>query len=141
MLIRHEGLKRQPYRDSAGVLTIGVGHNMQANPLPPGTEFPLSVADVMSILFKDIGNAEDDLVLAFDWFPKVDRIRQAALTDMCFNLGITKLMGFTTFLKLCAAGNWAGAAEDMLGTLWAKQVGPRALELSTMLQTGNWAPP
>ena len=33
-LSRDEGRKSKPYRDSEGILTIGVGWNLEANPLP-----------------------------------------------------------------------------------------------------------
>ena len=32
-LIRHEGLRLEPYRCTEGKLTIGVGHNLDDNPI------------------------------------------------------------------------------------------------------------
>jgi lysozyme len=57
---------------------------------------------------------------------------------MCFNLGINGLLQFHGTLQAVADGDYDQAAECMLASLWASQVGRRALELATMMRSGEW---
>jgi len=52
---------------------------------------------------------------------------------MCFNLGIGGLLGFNNTLAFIAAGDWESAANGMLASKWAKQVGMRAIELFELI--------
>ncbi|MDP3115142.1 MAG: glycoside hydrolase family protein, partial [Candidatus Cloacimonadaceae bacterium] len=53
----------------------------------------------------------------------MDEVRKSVLLNMCFNLGIGGLMGFNNTLAFIAAGDWERAANGMLASMWAKQVG------------------
>jgi lysozyme len=52
---------------------------------------------------------------------------------MYFNLG-NRLFGFKKTLKYIDEGNYAQAAEEMLDSKWAGQVGERAQRLSRMMK-------
>ncbi|OPZ48986.1 MAG: hypothetical protein BWY95_00416 [Bacteroidetes bacterium ADurb.BinA104] len=56
---------------------------------------------------------------------------------MCFNLGIKGLLEFKNTLTFIAAGDWERAANGMLASKWAKQVGKRAIELSELMRKGK----
>ena len=64
--------------------------------------------------------------------------RRAVLIDMAFNLGIGGLLAFTRTLAAMQAGAWVRAADEMLASRWAAQVGPRAHFLATMMREGVW---
>ena len=55
---------------------------------------------------------------------------------MAFNLGVTKLAGFNTFLGLARAGHYQQAGADLLTTAWAGQVKSRAQRLAKQMETG-----
>jgi len=129
MLIRHEGMKPMPYQDTKGIWTVGVGHNLQANPMPDNC--------IMELLHSDIATAVGGLN-SFTWFAGLNDARQAALIDMVFNLGIAGFSKFTLTIKHFEVGDYAAASKEMLNSQWAKQVGARATELSTMIATGAW---
>jgi len=59
------------------------------------------------------------------------------LLNMCFNLGIYGLLGFKKTLAYIKAGDWERAANNMLVSRWAKQVGRRAIELSELMRKGK----
>jgi lysozyme len=65
-------------------------------------------------------------------------VRQAVLIDLSFNLGWAKFSQFVTFLGMVSAGNYMAAADDLLKTPWAAEVGPRATEDADILRTGLW---
>jgi lysozyme len=129
-LVRHEGLRLKPYRCTAGKLTIGIGRNLD--------DRGISQKEAYAMLERDIHDCEQCLL---DEIPNVynglDEIRQSVLLNMCFNLGIKGLLGFKNTLAFIGAGDWERAANGMLASKWAKQVGKRAIELSEMMRKGK----
>ena len=129
-LVRHEGLRLKPYRCTAGKLTIGVGRNLD--------DCGISQKEAYALLDNDIQNCEQQLL---DEIPVIysalDEVRQSVLLNMCFNLGLKGLLGFNNTLAFIASGDWERAANGMLASKWAKQVGFRAIELSEMMRKGK----
>ena len=138
LLIRHEGVRYSPYTDTTGHLTVGVGHNLDAHPIVPPPTYPLDDEQVSTLLAQDIADAEDQLSLNVDFFPTLDTVRQAAMTDLCFNIGINSLLSFHMFLHFMGTQQWNAAAGDLLATLYAREVGRRAADLAAMINTGVW---
>src|SRR5690349_7302499 len=102
-LERDEAKRNRPYRDSVGKLTIGVGHNLD--------DKPISDRAVRVILEDDVADARADLYAHLPWTKTLSEPRQAALLNMCFNMGIGGLLTFKNALAAMKAGNWtlAGA--------------------------------
>lgn len=130
-LKRHEGFRSKPYRCTAGKLTIGIGRNLD--------DKGISEDEAYIMLLSDISDATNDLIKAK---PQVwerlndDSVRQCVLINMTFNLGISRLLKFKKMWAAIEAGDYAEAADEMLDSRWAAQVGERALELSDMMRTG-----
>lgn len=129
-LIRHEGLRLKPYRCTAGKLSIGIGRNLD--------DCGISQTEAYVLLENDIQNCEKQLL---DEIPEIynglDDVRKSVLLNMCFNLGIKGLLEFKNTLTFIAAGDWERAANGMLASKWAKQVGKRAIELSELMRKGK----
>ena len=129
-LVRHEGLRLKPYRCTAGKLTIGIGRNLD--------DRGISQKEAYAMLERDILDCEQWLN---DEIPEIynnlDEVRQSVLLNMCFNLGISGLLGFKNTLAFVKAGDWERAANGMLASKWAKQVGRRAIELSELMRKGK----
>ena len=129
-LVRHEGLRLKPYRCTAGRLTIGIGRNLD--------DCGISQSEAYVMLINDIMNCEKQLQSKIpDIYNSLDEVRKSVLLNMCFNLGIKGLLGFKNTLALIGAGDWERAANGMLASKWAKQVGIRAIELSEMMRKGE----
>jgi lysozyme len=58
------------------------------------------------------------------------------LREPCY-LGIKGLLEFKNTLAFIKAGDWERAANGMLASKWAKQVGMRAIELSELMRKGK----
>lgn len=128
-LKRHEGLRLTPYRCTEGALTIGYGRNLD------NAGVTQRVAELM--LSEDVESALYEL-LAYPEFRSVENpVRREVLINMCFNLGITRLMKFKKMWAAIVAQVWDVAAEEMLDSRWADQVGSRAKELAQMMRTGQ----
>ncbi len=129
-LVRHEGLRLKPYRCTAGKLTIGIGRNLD--------DCGISQTEAYVLMENDIQNCEKQLV---DEIPEIynslDEVRKSVLLNMCFNLGIGGLLEFNNTLAFIAASDWERAANGMLASKWAKQVGRRAIELSELMRKGK----
>nr|WKF58843.1 hypothetical protein HUO10_003344 [Paraburkholderia busanensis] len=134
-LRRDEDVRYVPYTDTTGHQTVGVGHNLDASPLPAGWTYPLTDAQVDSLLQHDLAVTFAALNLHLPWWTSLDDVRQRVVANMCFNMGIGKLLGFHNTLAAVQAGNYAAAASGMLASLWAKQVGARATRLSQAMST------
>lgn len=117
MIKRHEGVKPYVYSDSLGYLTIGVGRLVDHR---KGGH--LSDDEINLLLMNDIQGVVDELDSKLTWWRQLSQNRQAALTDLGFNMGVPDLLTFTTFLGLLKSGEFTKAADDLLTTLWAKQV-------------------
>ncbi len=127
-LIRHEGLRLKPYRCTAGKLTIGVGRNLDDN--------GISKAEAMVLLRNDILLTRLALTRAVPGFLALSAPRRRALIDMCFNLGLPRFLSFKRLLAAIAAGDCQRAADEMLNSKWAEQVGQRARALAAMMREG-----
>jgi lysozyme len=128
-LIRHEGLKLKPYRCPAGKLTIGVGRNLD--------DCGISRDEALTLLENDIRRCETELQAHIPTlFSLLSPNRKAVLVNMAFNLGTAGLLGFHALLAHAAEGDFEKAANDMLVSKWAKQVGKRAIELSELMRKG-----
>ena len=129
LLKLHEGVKSKPYKCTAGFLTIGVGHNIDAK--------PLSNEAINQILEDDIEDALREVEMLSFWHD-LDEVRQAVLIDMCFNLGFSGLRKFSKMLEALSFGDYVEAANQMMDSRWANQVGGRSKRLGKMMVSGNW---
>ena len=126
MLRLHEGLRLKPYEDTTGLLTIGYGRNLVGN--------GISVDEAEYLFNNDVNRVDAELTQTFEWYSLLSVVRKAVIIDMAFNLGIRGLGLFKQTIKYIENKEFDKAAEGMLNSLWAKQVGRRAVELSKMMK-------
>jgi len=124
----HEGERLKPYRCTAGKLTIGVGRNLE--------DRGISAEEAAYLLNNDIDREWKDLTTNLPWVTGLSDVRQRVLLDMSFNLGIDGLLKFKNTLAAIRRGDYNRAADMMLASIWAKQVGTRAARLSQMMRSG-----
>lgn len=125
-LERDEGLRLLPYKDSVGKTTIGIGRNLD--------DVGISEAEARAMLAADIARVEADLDRELTWWRKLDEDRQRVLANMAFNLGVAKLLTFKNTLGSIFVGDYQAAADAMLASKWASQVGPRATRLAARMR-------
>lgn len=128
LLIQHEGIRLKPYFDTEGKITIGVGRNLD--------DMGLTEMECMILLSNDIARVEAEAVFHFPWYKSINMNRQNVILSMLFNLGLTKFKLFKKFIQAMVNQDYNTAADEMLDSQWAKQVGLRARELATMMRLG-----
>ncbi len=129
-LVKHEGLKLYPYRDTVGKLTIGVGRNLDDN--------GISKDEALVLLNNDIFQAQYICKKEFEFWPKLNEPRQDVMTMLVFNMGIARVKEFFNTLGAIENGDFEKASEELLRSKWAEQVGNRAKELAEILRTGSY---
>lgn len=140
---RHEGYSNRPYKDSMGVWTGGWGHNLEVDPtgVPDGVDLAswLIPEELAEQWFnKDFNKALFGCLEKIPFFGVLSDVRQAALVNMAFNLGIKGLLKFKLTLGALESGAYYEAARQMIDSHWARQVGVRASELVFQMLTGEW---
>jgi lysozyme len=129
-LIRDEELRLKLYKCSAGKWTIGIGRNVE--------DFGITQSEAIYLCNNDIDRTDLDLRARLPWYDTLDPVRQEAMVNMCFNMGITRFMKFTKAWARGAVGDFDGCSVEMLDSLWADQVGDRALRVADQFRTGVW---
>jgi len=127
----HEGVRSKVYLCSEGYETIGVGRNISDSGIG------LSDDEIAYLLANDIERCEQEIAERYPWFDDLDYVRQDALVDMAFNLGISRLSQFQNMIAALAEERFDDAAAEALDSKWARQVGQRAQTVAAMIRTGE----
>lgn len=130
-LIRHEGIVLSAYRDSAGVLTIGVGHTAAAGPPRPRPGLKISLRQAVDLFRRDIGKYEAGVNRAVK--VALEQHEFDALVSFHFNTGAIARAAITRHRnagdKLLAAAafmNWTTAGGKR-GVLSGRRSAERAM--------------
>lgn len=140
LLTRHEGSRLVVYDDFNGKPvrkgstlignpTIGVGRNLSGR--------GISSSEQALLLDNDI--AECEAVLSKQpWWGKLNEPRQAAAIDLAF-MGWGSFQKFVNLFAAITIENWDLAAQEVLDSKWATDVGPiRSGDIARMMRTGEW---
>ena len=130
LIEHHEGRRKSMYQCTAGKNTIGVGHNLDAN--------PISDAAINQILDDDYRATLKTLNSNIPFAGGLDWVRQAALVDLVFNMGIGTLLTFTHTLDALEKLDFEAAADGLKDSKWFHQVGMRGPRIVAMIRTGQW---
>ena len=129
-----EDIRPQVYLDSLGYSTIGIGRLVDSK--KPGCGLRMNEMEFM--LSNDIDDRTAELTKKLPWLYLLDKVRQGALLNMAFQMGVEGLLGFRTTLELVRKGEYKAAAENMLLSKWAQQTPTRAKRISKQMETGVW---
>lgn len=138
LLVQHEGMKFVVYDDATG-LPLKIGDTLKGNPtLGIGCNLvePVSQAVVDLLYAERVTPLIGALSNSYPWFPALDPVRQRAMIDMAFNVGLGGLQKSPKMLAAMAARDYHTASVEMLDGEWSVQVGQRAIDLAEMIRSG-----
>lgn len=148
LIEKHEGRRYKVYSDSRGILTIGVGFNLEdagAKDICDRYGLDLDELKTGAVALTDpqIDEIFDFQLTAvisaatgiFPNFANMPDTVQAVVCDMIFNLGETRFSKFVSMIAVLKLGDWKQAAIDAGNSLWAKQVPHRAADDIALLNT------
>jgi len=122
----HEGIRLKPYYCTSGKLTIGIGRNLEDN--------GISKAEATFMLQNDLVRLIEELDNQIPWWRDLSDVRRRILVDMAFNMGTFGLTKFKNMLAAAREGDFDKAADEMMNSRWAEQVGQRAKRLSDAMR-------
>ena len=126
----HEGMKLKPYLCTSKKLTIGIGRNLD--------DVGISEEEAEMLLKNDIYEATNQLLNAFPWMATFSDVRISAMINFTFNVGIGTVKTFTKSIDALKKEDFNLAADMMLDSRWANQVGDRAIQITEQIRTGRW---
>jgi len=136
MIMRHEGFKLKPYKDTKELWTIGVGHLIgDGKTLPKEWDRTFTKKEVDDLFDQDYEHHKK-AAEKIPAFSKMNEIGQAALIDLTFNMGPSWFKKWPTLMKQLDAKDSEGAAKNLEQSPWYKQVGNRASEIVAMIRKG-----
>lgn len=131
-----EGCELKAYRDTLKYWTVGYGHML--DPTKDWTGYTITQEQADAFLADDLNQAQSRCMHLIEW-PKLDTpCRQNAVVELEFNMAGKWVKFYKTRLDI-GNQNWQAAHDDLLISLWAKQVGPtRSNRLANYLLTGKY---
>jgi GH24 family phage-related lysozyme (muramidase) len=149
-LKRHEGTRSKVYNDTTGHRTIGIGFNLERTDArrklnEVGANFDhvidgsyeLDNEQMNKLLLGDILAVEKDITTVIPCYHELNEVRQRVVLDMAYNIGYITLSNFLMTIGFICEDNYKEASINMGRSLWAKQVGKRALTLRLMMESGE----
>ncbi|EEE04556.1 glycoside hydrolase family protein [Burkholderia multivorans] len=122
-----EGRRNRIYVDTVGKVSGGIGRNL--------TDKGFRDNEIDLMYQNDVAETEAWLDRNLPWWRSLDPVRQRVMMNMAFNMQ-GKLLTFVNTLAAIKRGDYAAAADGMLNSLWARQVGARATRLAAMMRSG-----
>ena len=122
----HEGLRLTPYLCTSGVQTIGFGRNLERG---------ITIQEAELLLLNDLEVSTEE-AKQFEFYSYLTSNRQDVIVEMIFNLGLTRFKNFKKTIGYINQANHSAAADEMLDSKWADQVGQRAITLSNKFRAG-----
>lgn len=114
-LIHEEGIQDRAYRDSRGISTIGIGHNLKANPICKGS--------IKAQFLCNLNMAEEGakrFVGSEKIWASMGEYRRLAIVSMVFQMGIGELMTWHKTREAIRAEDWKLAALRASQSKWAR---------------------
>lgn len=124
---KHEGLRLKLYKDTVNKWTVGYGRNIEDN--------GISKEEADFMFDNDFARCQRELA-PYPWYVNQPQNVQDALMNMCFNLGIGRLLGFKKMIMALTAKDYTKAAIEALDSKWATQVPNRAKDIALMIRQG-----
>ncbi|NEG57981.1 glycoside hydrolase family protein [Pantoea agglomerans] len=137
-----EGYIETPYLDTLGFPTVAGGIRIGPKGAPISSyifRVPRKVGDVWKQVIVD------EKVIDMNTRPAIyaalkqcNPARADVLYSMAYQMGVDGLAAFKNTLVMISNGNFTGAAEGMLNSLWAKQTPGRARRHAEVMRTGSY---
>lgn len=133
---RHEGFRPLPYKCSQGFLTIGYGHRILKSEMI-FMEHGITLEKAEQLFTRDfaLAAAQAKSISGTLW-AGMGEIRQGVLTEMFYQMGMAKVMGFKRTWAAIESKDYAKAGAEMLDSLWHKQTPLRCEELAGIMERG-----
>lgn len=129
-ILERLGIPLQEARKLGAPWTVGFGFTANVNP-----ETTIDRHKAERMLEAKILDMDTVLRQKLSFFATASFVTKTILINMAFNMGVAGLLTFKNTLRYVGEKNYKQAATNMRKSLWFQQVGRRAEELSTRMET------
>jgi GH24 family phage-related lysozyme (muramidase) len=136
MIISHEGVKLEPYKDSLGLWTIGVGHLIgDGKTLPDAWNRKFSKEEVYALFDQDFEHHKN-AAMQIPNFNRLGEKAQAAFIDLTFNMGPGWYRRWPKLVQAMRDFDIRAVIDNLRTSKWAKQVqASRVSDVLSLLST------
>ena len=130
-LKQDEGCIYEIYNDHLGYATFGIGHLITENDPEHGQSLGTEVLEdrVIEAFEFDIETVLEDCKILYYDFHNLPEEVQRIIANMMFNMGRTRLSKFRNMKSNIDRRDWNAAADEMVDSVWYRQVTNRANRL------------
>jgi GH24 family phage-related lysozyme (muramidase) len=133
-----EGFTPVAKKDTPPAWEIGYGFDsVNGAPVKPGDTMTQEQADAYFPTPYNLAQTQASSILGSAWIG-LNPVRQAALIDMAYEMGGTRLSRFVHMLSAIRSGDWQTAHDECLNSDYGQEVENRANRTSYMLLNGTW---
>lgn len=155
MLKQDEGIRTKWYIDSEGYPTIGIGHLLimektrdtvkinAAISKAVGREVTngtITAEEVSTLFAQDLAKVRQGISNTSnvrEVYVTLNRPRQMAIENMCFQMGVGGVAKFTNALAAMKRQDWQTAYNELRNSTWANQTPGRSSRVAKIVLTGN----
>ena len=132
-----EGVKYEIYKDHLGYPTFGIGHLITEDDPEHGEPNGKEISEdrVNEVFATDVAKFVSESKILFPDLDELPDVAQQVIVNMAFNMGRPRLSKFKNFIAGVNDRDWTRAAEEMMDSRWATQVGDRAIRLRNQILT------
>ena len=123
-----EGFKPLPYRDTRGILTVAYGRNLTV---------PFTRTEGRYLLVSMLERNAHALAARWRAFAGLPLPVREALVDLAYVVGPTGALKFTHMIRDLEAGDYGGAADEILNSQFAKQDPNRAKRIANAIRQSS----
>lgn len=148
-----EGSRLTIYKDTEGKYTVGIGHLISNNPNIPknqaialldkelnrSTQGRITPAEQSYLFHKDLVAVQTGIAHSsfYGVYQGLVPVRQSAIQNMCFQLGILGVSKFHKMWAALARQDYQTAYKEGLDSNWNRQTPNRARRVMTTLLAGS----
>lgn len=140
-LTLNEGFRNEPYKDSRGFWTIGIGHLITTKKdLPKEWKNAKLTDDEVKALFKEDYNKHLNEAKKLPMYEKLNEEGKLALLDLTFNMGTNKFneTKWPKFFSALESEDLDTAAQELENSKWFNQVGNRGPRVIDLIQKASY---
>lgn len=132
-----EGVKYEIYLDHLGLPTFGIGHLVLDSDIECGQEVgtPVSEQRVNECFASDVNVVCADCKIIYPAFETLPEEVQLIIANMMFNMGRPRLSKFKGMKAGIDSQDWNKAADEMVDSVWYRQVTSRADRLVNRMRS------
>jgi lysozyme len=138
VIMKHEGFSATPYKCTSGKWTQGYGRRIYTK-----DKSSITKAKAVTWLYEDLKRITASLDRNFPWWRKLDSVRQQAMINFTYNVGIRGVYKFQKFRAAMRMGDFELAAHELKytgerKTGYFKAVKTRAVQVANAFKYGTW---